>query len=149
MGVDAKLLVNTKWSVRDIQDVLKSRLGVAEQKINFNDWAPDYITIQFKFNNEDRMLHVHRNGDRYGGFDVMTLGLGMWGSSEEILRGIANVTGGFFQAADTNDEFEAIPELEDGNLKFLVKNAVVTGKYAGEIEQAKELLHWEKGMDRK
>ena len=59
--------------------------------------------------------------------------------SEEILRSIAKVTGGFLAKEDYSGSVEEIGEAESGNLKFLVNHALIKEKKEA-IRQAHELL---------
>jgi len=80
MGIDATLFLSNKWSISNIQDILKTHLSIETQKVEFHTWAPEYMTICFEFKKENRMLHVHLNSER-GGFNGMLLSFRAWGAS--------------------------------------------------------------------
>ena len=142
MGLDANLFISNKWSVRNIQEILKNHLDIEEQKLNFHEFEPNYVTVSFTYKNEDRGLHIHINATRAGFMGVL-LSLRAWGNSEEILRGIAKVTGGFFAMEDCSGTYEEIEDPEDGNLRFLVDLALIENK-DDKIDKARKILNFRK-----
>lgn len=136
MGVDTKLYISQRWGVRDIQDVVKSRLGF-ETKLRFHDFAPDYVTLDLLKGAEiHRMLHIHTDST-IGGLPSVLISLR---SNEEgcaILKGLSEVFGGLFQENDCGNDFEEIqpPDGEDG--EFLLKECLKKDPRTG---QDSELL---------
>lgn len=142
MGVDAKLFVSNKWSIENVQEILKNHLGIAEQKLEFHNFAPGYVTIAFKYKTEDRILHVHSNCSQ-SGFQGILLNLRAWGSFAEILIAIGKVTGGFFCTEDYSGDWTAFEEAEYGNLKFLLEHALIENRQ-DKLAQAREALNLDK-----
>lgn len=122
MGVDTRLYINNRWNINDIKDVIEDRFNT-KVKINFHEFAPDYITLEFKAFDEDRMLHVHRDTE-IAGFKATKLDFRSNDNGHKILRTLAETFGGLFNENDFNDDFEAYGSPDYGNAQFLINEAI-------------------------
>jgi hypothetical protein len=159
MGVDRRLFISNRWNVQDVKETVESLFDL---KIDYQPThSPDYATLLFKLGeDENRQLNVHINYE-HGGFRGLLLTLSTYGKSEEILKGLAERLGGFYNHEDFNDTWEEFPYVAAGDLEFLVKKAVKTGatdgrdsvkfrEYLVESEKAHEAWEEEnrKGLDK-
>lgn len=124
MGVDTRLYINPKWEVKDIKEVIEKRFKTTA-KVNFHDFAPDYMTIQFKIpdGQYERLLHVHTKTE-VGGLPAILLD---FRSNEEgiaILKKLAETFGGLFNEADTDDIFESYDPPAKSEAEFLLDEAI-------------------------
>jgi len=141
MGVDTKLYINRDWTVQDVRDVLKNRLGI-ETKTIFHDWAPDYVVLRFpsKYEKCDRLLHVHTK-THVAGFPAMGLDFRSNPEGIGILRVLAETFGGLFQEQDVTEDFQAFQKPGHGNIDFVLKEAVKKEpELAENIEQMAQFI---------
>lgn len=130
MGVDARLFINSSWGVDDIECLIKTLPDASDVKI-IRTHTPDYTIISFKWNDEQRELGYFP-GSNFAGFSGTQLSFRTWGASKEILTAIAGRIGGWFSPQDCNDDnWERFDHPADGNLLFMVKQAVLEGKCNG------------------
>lgn len=124
MGVDTRLFINKSWTIEDIKEVIQKRFSVPV-KLNFHDWAPDYITMEFQLPKAEnaRLLHIHTNSF-VGGLPAINIGFRSNPEGHEILKTLAKTFGGLFQEADTGDEFKEFQKPGEGNIDFVVRQAI-------------------------
>ena len=124
MGVDTKLYISPSWTVEDIKEVIEKRFSV-QTKIEFHDWSPDYVILRFGLAGAEyqRSLNIHTKTS-VGGFPAFSLGLRSNQDGCLILQTLAKTFGGLYQEADTNDDFEAFSKPGEGNIDFVVKEAL-------------------------
>lgn len=131
MGVDARLFINSSWGVDDIKDLIKTLPEASEVKI-ITTHTQDYSIISFKYNDEQRELGYF-TGSRFSGFVGTQLSFRAWGASKEILTTIGRRIGGWFSPEDCNDDnWERFDNPGEGNLLFMVRQAVLEGKCDGQ-----------------
>jgi len=131
MGVDARLFINSSWGVDDLKCLLETLPEVDGKVKIISTHTADYTIISFKWNEEQRELGYFP-GSRFAGFVGTQLSFRTWGASKEILTTIAGRIGGWFSPEDCNDDnWERFDHPADGNLLFMVKQAVLEGKSDG------------------
>lgn len=153
MGVDARLFIHSSWRADSIKDLLES-LPQVEKKVKIlSTHSPDYCIISFEYEKEQRELGFFYSST-YAGFTGNLLSFRTWGKSKEILTAIAERVGGFFSPEDTHDDnWERFDNPADGNLLFMVKQAVLEGKSDGhELEgfakyHNQKTAEWKKHQD--
>lgn len=135
MSVDTRLYISHRWNVKDICDVITLRFGV-ETAIKFNDWAPDYMTVHFRLPDSEtgRMLHVHTDS-MIGGFKAIQVGFRSNPEDHKILKTLAKTFGGLFQESDTTEDFEAFNIESNGNVDFIVNEALKSNPKLGRNTQ--------------
>jgi hypothetical protein len=124
MGVETKLYISNRWNVKDICDVISLRFGVRTD-IKFHDWAPDYMTVHFKLPQSEngRMLHVHTDS-MVGGFKAIQMNFRSNPEGCKILETLAETFGGLFQESDTTDDFKEFRTNSNGEVDFIVNEAL-------------------------
>jgi hypothetical protein len=124
MGVDTKLYIGRQWSLEDIKDVIEKRFSVPVTFV-FHDFAPDYVSMKFKLTHREyeRELHVHTH-TFVGGLPAIGLGFRSNPESTEVLRTLAKTFGGLFQEEDTTDIFQEYSKPGEGNIDFVIKQAI-------------------------
>lgn len=140
MGIDATLFINSKWSAKDISDILVHKFSLTQSPtLVFHDFAPEYITIMCNGLGSpdfpDRMIHFHGNSTK-GGLRGTILSLRANSRATEILRIIGDVTGGFFEEMDCDGIIEEIQCPADGNMNFLVQHYAINGLADGRDKEA-------------
>ncbi len=122
MGIDSTLLINAKYTVKDVVKVLTA-LGIESIE---EDHKGDHSFLRFELKDSyKRQLLVMQDGNN-GGLDSLLLSYRMNPEGIELLRKIAKVTGGFLQADDSTDAWEEIQAPHDGNAKFILKHQILT-----------------------
>lgn len=124
MGVDTRLYINNSWSVEDIKDVIGKRFEVPVT-LKFHDWSPDYIQMILTLpgTKEARALNIFTK-NAIGGLPATLLSLHHDSYSIGFLRVLAETFGGFFQEQDYEEVFEAFSKPGEGNIDFIVKQAI-------------------------
>jgi len=133
MGTDTKLIIPAKYGPRELIDFIRSWPEVTDAKFLVHDWAPEYVKISFKYNEEQRGLNLHMMS-RDHDLDGTSMSLGYWGSSVEILTRVAKLFGGFFQKADSDETWVHIKgRLSESNgIPFFVRQAMTLSKMEDE-----------------
>ncbi len=133
MGVDRTLFINSSWGVRDVADLVRTIEAVENVKIMGTHEA-DYTLIGFTYlgadGKEDRQISFHRSSNR-AGFVGTLLTLRANGCSELILKTIAERLGGFYEHQDCDGQIERFDFKADGNLGFMIRQAIIEGKSDG------------------
>lgn len=124
MGVDTKLYISTVWTIQDIKDVIEKRFSVPV-KLAFHEFAPEYITMEFQLPDSEnpRLLHVHTNSF-VGGLPAVNLGFRSNEEGHKILKTLAKTFGGLFQENDTGDGFQEFQKPGEGNIDFVIRQAI-------------------------
>lgn len=136
MGVDTKLFISHRWNVSDIRDVLQ-KFSEHKIKTEFHDFAPDYVTLNFTTRaGNDRLLHIFTD-TQIGG--IKSIGMHMHADleSQMILMALAETFGGMYQPKDNVEQFEAYQPTSEGNIDFIVNEA---------LKHSPKLGHDYKGM---
>lgn len=120
MGISANLLINARHGVRDVVTILE---GIGAKEIEA-EYKQDHTFISFKWNEEDRRLYVARSTE-YGGLDGTILSFSQWGSATAILKAIGEVTGGFLQERDSDDDWTSIQNPHNGNARFILDHQIL------------------------
>lgn len=127
MGVDRRLFVSNRWDVRDVSDAIESLFNT---KVKYEPSTfPDYCRLNFKVGDEDRSMSVFHS-ERHG-FSGLSLSLGASGCAEQVLRGLGERLGGFYNHEDCDDKWEGYSYTAGENLEFLLKDAIKTGASDG------------------
>jgi len=122
MGVDTRLYISHNWSIEDIKDVLKARFGYNIYLL-FTENAPQYVRLVFDTAKGARQVNVHTDS-ALGGFQAIQLNMGSDEESQKILKVLAHTFGGFYQEADGDNNFGAFRYPADGDVDWIVKQAL-------------------------
>ena len=124
MGVDTRLIINSKWSLEDIKETVRAHLDVSVE------WrathTPSYNIFVFTHEGEERQMNVHTSYPTPIGPAVL-LSLRHNDQAVRIMTVIAKALGGFLQPEDyaaTYECFEGILYNDDG-LPYFLKHAVI------------------------
>ena len=128
MGIDTRLLIGSKWSLKDVQDVLEYHQGIKTEIKSEVAISPNYFRLICE---NGRMINCHYNTFTPLGPAFL---LSMASNPEGIvmLKGIAEVIGGYLNKEDTNEEYEFYTGMlydEDG-LSYHLKNAIIHNELA-------------------
>lgn len=138
MGVDTRLFISNRWSVKDLADVIEKRFG-CKPVVRVHQWAPDYLNIDFSVEGEQRMLHVHTNSE-YGGFQGWSISLRSNDQGIRVLTEVAKTFGGFLCEADTDSTFVEFSAPDHGDAAFLLNEALKDNPELG--RDVKALAEW-------
>ncbi len=124
MGVDTELIINSKWEVEDIRDIIKSHFELeGEIKID-NTHCSTYHTLQFKLKSGEfnRCMNVHYNTlTPLGMATILTLSHGK--EAINIMQTIGDIIGGYFMENDCDGKLEECHGLlnEHNGLAYFLK----------------------------
>jgi hypothetical protein len=130
----ARLYISKEWSVTDIADVLQRRLET-KVKIEFHDWALDYITLNLEYMGATLFFHVHSDV-HVAGLSARLISTHAGYEGILVLKKLADTFGGLYQESDTTEEFEAIPKPGEGNIDFVVRQAIKHNPELGSNDEA-------------
>lgn len=146
MSVDTNLLVNAKYGLETISDILKS-MGMSFDKNGYGikpTQSPDYTIILFTTPaGNDRQLNCHRMNSPLGPALLLSFGANEEGNA--ILLSIADRIGGFYRENDCDSSnWEQIDgKLSESNgLPYFLKDMIVSG-YGDELDYKKLKTHIE------
>ena len=127
MGVDARLLLNPRWDIEDIVDVLETYLSIKTEKVESR--AKIHSTYFNVFCDNGRMINLHFNYNTPLGTATL-LSLRANNEAQNMLIGIAKILGGFYNAEDYNDNWEDYRGLfwEEDGLPYHYKYAAIHNK---------------------
>lgn len=140
MGVDTKLFLNSSVELRDIKDVIERKFKT-KVKVS-STHSPDFQSWGFKVEKNPRSMSVFFNCLE-AGFRGTLLSLGCNPQGQEILKAIAQVFGGFYEANDCDGVIERLDgDLTPHNgLPFFIKHAIVTkGIDPNDLTALKEVI---------
>ena len=125
MSEKTYLYVNSEFWSNDIEDVLRSHLDV---KIIKKESFPASGTelLYFTFNNNERQMLILYAADIPIG-SALQLSLGADEDGQAILKKIAQVLGGLYQASEYENMFELYNGMlwDADGLNFFIKNAIL------------------------
>lgn len=144
MGVDTKLFLNSSVGLDELKGFIESDL---DTKITIQGThTPTYQTWQFDFEDTNRSLNVHLNS-KYGGFSGTLLSFASNDQGKRIMKAIADVFGGFFQAEDGDgiwEDFSGTLAPENG-LPYFLRYGILRGADSKSLIDLKEVIKtWEK-----
>lgn len=121
MGVDCQLLVNAKWNVRHIKQLLIG-LNYKIEKVDLNE-DHSFLTIdngsEFK-----TWLYVARSCN-YGGVDGLLLSCRANDPNLKLLKRVSEVLGGFLCESDSDSNWEMVQEPHNGNVRFILDHTIL------------------------
>ena len=136
MGVNTRLLIDSKWEVEDIMELIQSYLTLTQEP-TFKHWghAPGKGTITFNMKGDNKkqvrsLTFYPQYSSPLGTCTMLSMGTKFDPRKNEswaILRTIGKVLGGFFNPQDNNDVWEEYPGLfydQDG-FAYHFKHAVL------------------------
>jgi hypothetical protein len=124
MGVDTKVYLNTRWNLDDIKTIIERTQNTKVEIESNHSINPGYFT--FTLPEKEHMIHVHSYITTPLGTATL-LSMHSDKDGKNILRGIAEVAGGFFMDNDVDGKCDFIMGAltdEDG-LGYFVKYALV------------------------
>lgn len=122
MGVDTKVLIDTKWTPEDVARFLKAS-GLSENPVVTPTHYSGYHVVKIS---EGRHLNFHSNSTDYPlSCNSLTMRSDEFG--QKIIKAIAKNFGGFYASQDTDGMFEEFQSPHKGNLDFMVNRAVILG----------------------
>lgn len=124
MGVDTKLYIGQQWNIEDIKDVIEKRFDVPVT-YEFHHFAPDYVVLKFQLRSaeHERGLHVHTKS-HVGGLPAISLSFRSNDEGIQILKTLAETFGGLFTESDCGNTFEEYQKPGEGNIDFIIKEAL-------------------------
>lgn len=124
MGVDTKLYIGHSWRIQDVKEVIEKRFSVPV-KVECHEWAPEYVSLVFTMPGSEnaRTLHVFTD-TTVGGIPALQLNFRANEEGHEILKTLAKTFGGLFQEYDTGDDFQEFQKPGEGNIDFVIKQAI-------------------------
>lgn len=164
MSVDTRLLLNSKWELDEIKDVMENHLDLieSERKVKTvrgervekykiettsnHHVAPGYFNFTFKVSGskDTRWMHVHTNYSSPLGSCTL-LSLGAFGEAVNIMSTIADVLGGFLMEDDCSDKgyYERDGKLSDRDgLPYFLKRAIIHDKIdTDDLKGLNESIH--------
>ena len=142
MGVDTHLFISNRFSVEDVETILKCRLACQDVKVNHSH-TPEMSTITFKMGGNHRNMFVHYRYHLPTG-PVLLLSLGFNDQAVMIMRTIAENIGGILEENDCVGTMESINghlSDEDG-LQYFLKWSVINNKLPDNtIRELNQAIH--------
>lgn len=132
MGVDTRLLINSKWEIEDVRDILEHHFNIKAKMISRASSHSTYYQLDC---DNGRTINCHYNQDSPIGNCVL-LSLHSDKQGIKILQQIATVTGGFLNEEDFNEKYKQIMGMfwdEDG-LSYHYKYAAVHNELASNAD---------------
>jgi hypothetical protein len=128
MGVSTNLIINQKYGVREIRTLLEKGMGIKVAEVVNND---DHSFIRMDLGEEIlAQMYVARTNS-YGGLDATVLSFGSRPVTTELLRRIARVTGGMFQADDCGDDWVSFQDPHTENSMFVLRQGILRNCLTG------------------
>lgn len=123
MGVDAHLLINAKWGLEDLVELLSSYQGIKATIRSCHKTAPGYYMLMC--DNERTINCFLANSTPLGTCHCLSLRSNK--EAIQMLRGIAKVLGGFLNERDTDEDYERIEGMffEEDGLPYFYKYGVI------------------------
>ena len=144
MGVDTRLIISSRWSLENVKDVLEFHQGIKSKFRSCCKISSNYIIIEC---DNGRSINCFVNSHSVIG---ATTHLSLSSNPETIkmLKGIANVLGGFLNTEDTNEIYEHIEGYftEEDGLPYHYKYAAThneIGNNTDMIGLTESIKEWE------
>jgi hypothetical protein len=137
MSVDTKLYIGSQWEIRDIINIIQSRLGVDKITTSrSSDPLSECLSLLFQYNENDRSMFVFPHAETPLGSSTM-LSLGHNKDAITIMTAIADAIGGLLQPQDFNESMEMIQgnvSTEDG-LPYFVNDMIINRRPAAKSDR--------------
>ena len=133
MSIGTELLINSKWQLRDIIDLLESKYGAEIIKVNqLSSDCPSSSFITFKIEGFEYTRQMHFYTQNYSPIGLCTLlSLGADNESCTLLKGIGEIIGGIYTENDCEENnYEIIRGMlwEEDGLLFHLRNAIANNE---------------------
>lgn len=123
MGIDAKLLVNQKWTAQHIKTLLVQGLG---REIRSEQCKLDHAFLHVvKPDGDSAMLYIAHTNE-YAGLDGTLLSMRASEHNIELLKSISKVLGGFLCESDCSNDWTSHDDGHNGNSRFVVDHVILT-----------------------
>jgi hypothetical protein len=134
MGVDTRLFISHNWSLEDISHVISRRYST-KVKFKFCDPVADLTWLLFELGGDERQLSVFMDSE-IGGFRAISLSMRSNPPANRLLKTLAQTFGGLYQDGDTTDSFEEYQNPGQGEMNWILKEAIKSDPELGKDPKA-------------
>jgi hypothetical protein len=136
MGVDSKLVINSRYGVGEIRKLIEG-FGFKTKADYQEDHA--FVTVSYPGLDFTTWLYMARSTE-YGGLDSTVLSCRMNNLNIALLRRIADVVGGFLNENDTTSDWVDFQDPHNGYARFILDHVILAKGLTSGSELAKKLV---------